>query len=340
VEDQPHILIVEDDTSIATMVSVVLEEEGWQITVRHRGIDAKPLLARDAFDVLLLDKNLPDISGLELLEHAKERDPDVEAIIMTAHADMRSVLRALESGAYDYLVKPFGSIDEISHTVTKALERRRMRLENQRLIADLREANSQLQRINESLEEIVAQRTRQLERLSLTDDVTGLYNQRFLHRRIEEEYHRAARYERHLSVLILDLDYFKAVNDTHNHMFGSAVLRHVGGVLRDNVREVDLPIRYGGDEFVIILPETDAQGAAVAAERVRRALETAEVGQPGTRCRVTASIGLAALEECRTENAQGLLQAADRALYAAKAAGRNCVFCMRSDTPEWVGSPE
>ncbi len=335
-DDEPKILVVEDDTAIADMVRGVLRRQSWHATIVHTGEAALPLMQPDAFDVMLLDKNLPGIGGLELLERAKGTDPNVEVIIMTAHADMRSVLKALGAGVYDYLVKPFGTIDEVIHTLTRALERRHMRLENQRLIADLTKANANLHLINENLEEMVEERTRQLERLSQTDDVTGLYNQRFLHRRIDEEHHRALRYERDLAVLMLDIDFFKAVNDTNDHIFGSAVLRRVGGLLRENVREVDLVIRYGGDEFVVILPETETAGAAIAAERLRAAIEHANVGQDDVPCKVTISMGIAALDACEVGSPQALLQAADRALYAAKAGGRNCVYSMRGEEPERV----
>jgi len=177
----------------------------------------------------------------------------------------------------------------------------------------------------------VAERTEQLERLTLTDDVTGLFNQRFLFRRLDEEYERARRYEHPLAVMMLDIDYFKSINDNHDHIFGSRVLRRVGGLLREAVRDVDIVVRYGGDEFTIILPETPLGGAILVAERLRARVEVAEVGDEGDPYRLTLSVGVAAVGDSTADSGQSLLRAADRALYGAKEAGRNRTYVARGD---------
>ena len=171
------------------------------------------------------------------------------------------------------------------------------------------------------------------EQLSLTDDVTGLFNQRFLHQRLEEEHRRSLRYNQPLSVLMLDLDNFKRVNDTHDHLYGSRVLARVGRILRETLRNTDLVIRYGGDEYAIILPHTSQGQAVLAAERLRVNVERGEVGDEGDPYRVTVSIGVAAIGECEAAQPQDLLRAADKALYLAKATGRNRVAMMRGLTP-------
>ncbi len=324
----PHVLIVDDDEAIGAFLGRLLESKGWRVSIAKDAAAALALVAGNNFDVALLDKNLPDMTGLDLVPHVRKSLPEVEIIIMTAHADTRSLLQAIGSGVYDYLVKPFSSLDEVSHTLKRALEKRQMARENRQLIADLEEANGRLTRMNEDLEKMVAERTRQLEQLSLTDDVTGLYNQRFLHSRLDEEYYRSMRYQRSLSVVMLDVDNFKNVNDSHDHLFGSRVLNRVGELLSAGIRDVDMAVRYGGDEFVLILPETCAEGAPAAAERLRGEIERAEVGDNDSAYQVTVSMGVASVDDCEVSSAQGLLQAADRALYAAKKNGRNCVYKM------------
>ena len=175
---------------------------------------------------------------------------------------------------------------------------------------------------------IALSNARQFERvreLTLLDDHTGLFNARHLHRALEVEVQRATRFGRALSVIFFDLDHFKAVNDAHGHQAGSALLREVGGVLRQGLRAMDVPVRYGGDEFVAVLPETGREQARGVAERLRTALrEAAFLADRGPAVRATASFGVATWPEDGA-GAEDLLRAADRAMYRAKAAGRDRV---------------
>jgi diguanylate cyclase len=167
----------------------------------------------------------------------------------------------------------------------------------------------------------------ELRTLSATDGLTGLPHHTSWEQAVEREFARARRYAQPAAVLMLDLDHFKAINDTHGHATGDAVLRAAAGVLRQLLREQDVPGRYGGEEFGVLLPATDAAGAAAMAERIRGRLDSRPLGGPGVR--VTASIGCAALDAA-DQSASAWIGRADRALYRAKAAGRN--RCM-SDAP-------
>ena len=156
------------------------------------------------------------------------------------------------------------------------------------------------------------------------DDLSGLYNHRYLEVALDRELKRAERYASHLAVLFMDLDFFKKVNDTHGHLVGSRVLREMGDLLKKSTREVDVVIRYGGDEYTIILVETGAETADIVAERIRLQVEshvflTAE----GYNIRLTCSIGYACCPE-DTMSKQELLDMADQAMYAGKAGGKNC----------------
>jgi diguanylate cyclase (GGDEF)-like protein len=170
-----------------------------------------------------------------------------------------------------------------------------------------------------------AQAYERIRELTVVDEHTGLYNARHLFRALEAESARAARYGRPFAVVFLDLDRFKEVNDRHGHQAGSAALREVGELLRGALRQADVPIRYGGDEFVLLLPECDHARAVQVAERVRRMLEsTPLLAGRGLEVRLTASFGVASFPEDGS-TAEDLLARADRAMYRAKAAGRNVV---------------
>jgi diguanylate cyclase (GGDEF)-like protein len=165
---------------------------------------------------------------------------------------------------------------------------------------------------------------RRVEVLTVVDEWTQLYNARFLENNLKDEVLRAKRYQHPLSLIFFDLDRFKTVNDTWGHSVGSALLATVGKILRDTIRETDRGIRYGGDEFVILMPETDQAGAVVIANRLRDALAAAPPPQPGIDFKLTASFGVATYPS-DGDDARSLLDAADRAMYVGKARGRNVV---------------
>ncbi len=331
-----RILIVDDDQVVRSVFAALLPREGYACAMADDAEMALKMLAQDPYDLVLTDILLPGIDGVELLRRIKEAHPSLDVILMTAYASMETLLAAIRAGVYDYLTKPFDNLDDVLHKVGRALEKRRIVKENERLIEYLRQANTQIDLMNRDLERQVVDRTRQLEdanrrleQLSLTDDVTGLFNQRFLHQRLEEEFRRATRYRQPLSVLMLDLDNFKLVNDTHDHLFGSRVLARVGRVLKDTVRNIDLVIRYGGDEFVVILPHTDICQGVQVAERIVQKVGTTDLGDEQDPYFVTVSVGVAATGVAEISSAQALLRQADMALYTAKSEGRNRVC----DTP-------
>jgi diguanylate cyclase (GGDEF)-like protein len=175
-----------------------------------------------------------------------------------------------------------------------------------------------------------AERYHHAKERAFVDDVTDVYNARFLLQATERELQRSERYEKELSVLFLDLDRFKLVNDRYGHLAGSEVLRRLSRVLQDCIRQVDTLARYGGDEFTVLLADTGSEEAMAIAERIRRTVEeTLFEGGRGTPIRLTISIGVAAYPQHATDR-DSLLDTADKAMYRAKSLGRNCC-CSASD---------
>lgn len=336
----PQILVVDDDPIIAALFCELLPDYGYSPVIAHSGEEALARLRQGDFELVIADKNLPGKSGLDILREVKAERPDLDVIIMTAYADMPSALEAIRAGVYDFLTKPFENLETIAKTILRACEKRRMLKENHRLIESLTQANEQIQTMNRGLEDQVARRTQQLEQanslleeLTLTDDVTGAYNQRFLFARLDEEFRRARRYKMSLSLIMLDVDYFKSVNDNHDHLFGSRVLKRMAEVMRHEIRSTDMLVRYGGDEFVVILPHTESKDALMIAERVRREVKSADFGDPQDPFFATVSVGVASLGDCEADSPQSLLRAADKALYLSKHNGRNQVAVMRGTRP-------
>jgi diguanylate cyclase (GGDEF)-like protein len=339
----PRILIVDDDATVGAWLLALCAKHSLLADWVQSAEAAQEHMAQRAYDLCLVDHLLPGLNGLKFAAQVKAQDPSLDVILMTAHADMQGVLDALNVGIFDYLVKPFGPMPEVFARVQRALDKRRVVLENRELIAHLTCANEKVATLNRHLEAEVESRTEelvranaQLEQMTLTDDVTGLYNQRFLHARLDEEYNRAKRYGAPLSLVMLDLDRFKQANDEHDHLYGSRVLRRTGEFLRQTVRDTDLVVRYGGDEFVIILPHTAAAEAEQAAQRLRTLLCATNLGDAHRPWHCTLSAGVACVTHAGVQCARDLLQLADQALYAAKAAGRNCVVCAHEEAPARV----
>jgi diguanylate cyclase (GGDEF)-like protein len=298
-----EIILVEDDAAVARLVAFHLQREGYAIRVAW-SIDAAHQLMREvAWDVLILDRRLPDGDGIELCNEVRAANPHAYILILTGEATEDAKLAGFGCGADDYMTKPF--------QVSELLARIRAGL-----------------RIVELQKELLAS-NRQLEELSRTDPLTGLLNRRALDDEIATRFAHARRYQRPLSVVMLDVDHFKKVNDTFGHPAGDRVLQGVGEVLRRCSRQTDFIARYGGEEFVVLLPETPPLEALQFAEKIR-----AEVAAtPLSPARVTVSLGVASYPHSYFDTPEELLAAADQALYRAKQEGRNRVELERRIVP-------
>lgn len=323
------VLIADDDPAHLRHVREGLAPHGYQFREALDGAQALTAIREHKPDLVLMDVEMPRLTGVEVCRIIKanaheERFGFIPIILMTARQASGKV-EGLELGADDYLVKPFDML-ELSARVKSML---RLKVLQDKLL----EKNRELEAMNRELDQAnkeLAQRREELLALSRTDALTGLYNRRHLEERLHEEFNRSRRYGSPLSLVMLDIDHFKRVNDTYGHPFGDEVLRGVARTVRANLREVDLLARYGGEELCALLPETTSRDARGVCERVRAAIAALEwehrsadgVIHP-VRC--TASLGVASVPSPTIGSAEALLRAADDSLYAAKGAGRNRV---------------
>ena len=309
------ILIVDDDMSIRSMVGEVLTDEGYQVTLASSGEEALRLFRSGGYGLVITDVRMGGMSGVELLKEIKLIDSLVHVIIMTSYASIDSAVAVLKAGAYDYLIKPFEDLELVISAARRAMQSVQLIMEKEVLVKSLKQKNEEMERANERLQEI-----------AVRDGLTGLFNHRYFQEILTKEISRATRHARDLSVLFLDVDDFKAYNDTHGHQMGDTLLKQLSHIIMSAMREGDLVARYGGEEFVAILPETDQECSMQVAEKLRQLVEAHPfVGgnsQPGGK--VTVSIGVSSRNN-GCSSAAALIKVADKGLYQAKGEGKNRV---------------
>lgn len=298
-----QILIVDDNTSIrADMIRILKAADPLlDIVEAADGIQALKILAEGDIDLVITDIVMPHMDGIKLLAAVRqeERLLNTPVIVVTSQAEIEEKLLSFEQGAQDYLTKPYHPAELVARTRVMLRLRAQMRAIEQRAIVD---------------------------------SLTGLYNQNYLGSAINRELKRCQRYKLTLSCLMIDVDDFKQINDTHGHLGGDEVLRTLGRLLQTTLRGYDFAVRYGGDEFLVVLAQNHPQGAAFVAERIREMVAHymffPRSSPPNP---VTISIGVASLPGETLNAADRLIEAADQALYQAKAAGKNRV--MTTSTP-------
>lgn len=316
------ILLVDDEPANIRHVREGLAAHGYHFREATDGAEALRSIREARPDLIVMDVEMPRLGGVEVCRIIKANAGDggfgFIPIILVTGRQVAGKVEGLELGADDYLVKPFDML-ELGARVKSMLRLKRLQDE-------LVEKNRELDRANKEL----AQKREELLALTRTDGLTGLHNRRYLEERLAEEFVRSSRYHTPLSLVMLDIDHFKHINDTYGHPFGDEVLRTVAQTVRARLREVDFVARYGGEELVALLPTTGPKEARGACERVREsiaALQFEYQAPDGTvqPVRCTASLGVASIPTPGLLASEDLMRAADTCLYAAKAAGRNCV---------------
>jgi diguanylate cyclase (GGDEF)-like protein len=303
-----RVLVVEDSPVQLAQLTGALRERGYDVAEATGGIEALARIRADPPDVVILDVILDGMDGYSVCRWLRlgERTRDVVVIMLTVKGEVQEKVEGLHVGADDYLPKPV-VLDELEARMFAALRSRNARLE-------LRQRNADL----ESL-------LTKTEHLAMTDALTGICNRRHFVDVLARELASARRYGHPLSLALFDVDGFKLVNDTGGHASGDATLKHIADAIAGGIREVDLCARYGGDEFALLLPHTDAAAAVAVAERLRKKVTKARAGWAHSH-HVSLSVGISSTADPALRTGDELVEAADRALYDAKRAGRDRVL--------------
>jgi two-component system cell cycle response regulator len=316
-EANRRILVVDDVTTNLQLVQGHLRSEGYQVQLADSGEEALRQIERQDFDLVLLDVVMPGMDGFEACRRirANVSTRHIPIILVTALNDLDHKVQGQQAGADDYVGKPFDRSELL------------IRVKSMLRIKALHD------RLTQKIAELESAKIR-LRRLADTDSLTSLYNKRYLSENLRLEVARADRYQNRLSLLMVDVDDFKQINDHCGHITGDAVLQQIAALFVKGVRTIDFVARYGGEEFAIVLPETDAIGAELVAERLRQQIAGHRFldadGEPLGQ--VTISVGIAGYIR-GVGDADELVKLADARLYEAKQAGKNAVVGVSNRTP-------
>lgn len=297
------VLIIDDSEAVREKIIKVLESRDLfsRFYQAEDGLEGFKKLLVSPVDIVLCDLEMPRMDGFKFLGMIKGRQEvaDTPVIILTGNDDREMKIRGLEQGACDFITKPFDPEELVA--------RMRVHLKIKHLQDDLKRSNELL-----------------LE-LSNTDHLTGLFNRRFLMECLDKEVQRARRKDGQVALLLLDIDHFKRVNDTHGHLQGDVVLQKVALHIQKELRSYDIAARYGGEEFVAVLPDTSLKEAFNVADRIRLSIQGMHFAGSLSNERITVSLGVALFPASGIDDTDGLLRTADEALYLAKERGRNRV---------------
>jgi diguanylate cyclase (GGDEF)-like protein len=311
----PSILVVEDDANVLAVLRTCLQRNGYAVSSAGTLAEARRRLETSSgCGLVILDRRLPDGDGASLCAAIRATQPHSYILMLTGEATPEAKIEGFDSGVDDYVTKPF-EIDELLARIRAGM------------------------RIVELQKELLAS-SRRYEALSLTDSLTSLHNRRSFDEEFVSRFETARRYARPLSLVILDLDYFKSINDQFGHSAGDGVLRGIAQILDHGTRRSDFVARIGGEEFAVLLPETSLFEALHFAEKIRATIAGATIRTEGFTHQVTVSIGVANVPHSSVATSQEFFNAADQALYRAKARGRNRIESERRKVPLREGMGE
>ncbi len=318
-KNKGRILVVDDHEDNIELLRARLEARGYEVEGASDGQAALDAVERTCPDLILLDVMMPKMDGMEVVRRLKAKSeanelPFIPVIMQTALDSTENKVEGLDAGADDYITKPI-NFAELEARVNSLLRIKGLQSALAARETELKELNDQLKRI------------------SLTDGLTQVENRRSLNERLHEMWQHSVRLHEPISLVMCDIDKFKSVNDNHGHQAGDAVLKEFAQLLKGEAREIDRVGRYGGEEFLLILPGTVLDAAVTFAERLREKVERHTFSyEGGTLCR-TMSCGVGSSPHPRVMDEEGLLRAADDALYVAKETGRNRV--VRFDSADF-----
>ena len=301
IDQDLHVLSIEDSDDDYEHIQSVLEDiDGIRLS-RAVTLEAGLRLVNELSpDLVLLDYLLPGSDGFDFIRALKAEDKEIPLVVLTGQGNEMVATRLIQEGADDYLTKSRFDRESIATCFRNVMEKGKLRKE-------IRSAQ------------------RKISEMATLDELTGLYNRRYFMEVLERERARAERHQKKLSLCMIDIDFFKKVNDKLGHTAGDIVLTNMGKLIREWSRQTDLPCRYGGEEFAVILPETDLEGARVACERLRHMVAENRVQWRTGPIGVTVSIGITESRIGAKDSLRRLIDRADEALYRAQETGRNRV---------------
>jgi two-component system, cell cycle response regulator len=295
-----NILIVDDDPEIRNSIQEFLSFSNYNTFIAENAEQAMGLLKSQPMDVIITDILMDGMDGLEMTQRIKEKY-DTDIIVITGYTGDYSYEEAIRKGADDFVFKPI-RLEELLLRLKRVIRERELTQERTKMLEQLKE-------------------------LSITDDLTKLYNSRHFYQQLQNEIKKFYRYHRPLALLLIDIDHFKYYNDTYGHLEGDKILFKVAGLISSCLRAMDTDYRYGGEEFTVILPETSCDAALIVAERILRTIRTAFFDEnSGTK--ITVSIGVS--EYLDGESMNDFIKRTDKAMYIAKGKGRNCISFLMS----------
>ena len=301
------LLVIDDDADIRSLLADLLGESDYKVDTASCGEEALKMVRATTYDLVVTDLRMQGMDGLQVIKEVKNIDPGIDVIVMTGYASVNSAVESMKAGAVDYITKPLNT-DQIRLVIKKNIERR----DFQRLASE-----REFYKI-----------------LSSIDGLTELYNYRYFHQNLQMELEREKRYNRPLSLIMLDIDDFKNYNDQYGHPVGDLVLKNLASILKIATRGCDVICRHGGEEFAVILPETDKKEAAIVCERIRQSVEKTNMldAEGNSIGNIRITIGLASFP-ADADNKNKLIEQADKALYRGKESGKNCTFlCADKET--------
>lgn len=301
-----NILIVDDDVNLCANLKDILSEHGYYVASFNSVAQARKELRQKGYNLIITDLKLPDGLGLELFKETKKIDKDIQIIVLTGFASLESSIAALNEGAFAYIQKPINT-DELEITIKRAIKVQQLSIANKELVSILKEK-------------------------SLKDPLTGVYNYRYIRERMDSEFKRAKRYLFPLSMIMLDLDYFKSINDIYGHQYGDHILNKVAAFLKTSVRGNDIVARYGGDEFLILMPDTDKNGVIEFSKDLLAKFNKHIFDPKFRKLKITISLGIATYPDLGINSESNLLNSVDEALREAKMLGRNRASIYRKLT--------
>ena len=294
-------ILIVDDTKINIDILIELLDETYDVVVSLSAKRALEIVDEIHIDLILLDILMPDISGYDVYRalKTKKSSKNIPVIFITANTDEKSIDLAYEVGGIDYITKPFKALELLARVKTQ--------LNMQDLLKELEESHSELKI------------------LASQDHMTKLYNRRYFSDISVSILDLAKRNNKEFAILMLDIDKFKNINDTYGHHVGDEVIIALANILKQTNRKSDIACRFGGEEFLILLPETDLQGGVNIAEKLRQLVAEYLVNVENQAIHFTVSIGVAEINLEKEQNLETVIQRADEGLYKAKESGRNRV---------------